>query len=72
VGETGCEKEWLERVDVVEGGDEAEGVSSTRVREAVKREDWDEVRRLVGEGITEWVRARGLYLEESDKGRERL
>jgi FAD synthase len=46
-------------------------VSSTRVREAVKREDWEEVKQLVGEetGVEAWVRERGLYAEDKEKER---
>jgi nicotinamide-nucleotide adenylyltransferase len=70
-GEEGFEERWLRSVEVVEGGEEAEGVSSTRVREAVKREDWEEVKQLVGEetGVEAWVRERGLYAEDKEKER---
>ncbi|KIX05060.1 uncharacterized protein Z518_05932 [Rhinocladiella mackenziei CBS 650.93] len=60
----GLKREWVDRVELVldETG-EAEGVSSTRVREAVKKGDWEVVKELVGEGVQAWIREKGLYLE---------
>lgn len=58
----GLKREWAGRVElVVDASGEAEGVSSTKVREAVKGGNWDEVKCLVGERVEEWVRQRGLY-----------
>ena len=45
-------------------GDRVEAVSSTRVREAVKRGNKEALRRLVTEGVAEWVVREGLYLDE--------
>lgn len=71
--EEGFRREWLERVEVVDGEEdgvagEVEGVSSTRVREGVKCGDWGLVRELVGGEVAGWVRERGLYLEEEGEG----
>jgi nicotinamide-nucleotide adenylyltransferase len=56
----GFEKSWGERIDMVEG-EEAVGVSSTRIRNASKEGDWEEVRKLCTEGVAEWVKTQGLY-----------
>lgn len=50
----GGRKEWAKRVEMVEGiVDEGDGLvlSSTEAREAVKRRDWDKLKRLVPEGV---------------------
>lgn len=58
----GAKKEWASRVQlVVDDSGETEGVSSTKIRNAVKAGNWDEVNALVGKGVGEWVRERGLY-----------
>ncbi|TGZ83828.1 Nucleotidylyl transferase [Ascodesmis nigricans] len=59
--EEGARVEWGERVEVVEGLEEE--VSSTNVRRAVRDGREDEVGRLVGRGLLEWVKMRGLYKE---------
>lgn len=58
----GLKREWAKRVElVVDDSGEAEGVSSTRVREAAKAGRFDEVEVLVGKRVAEWIRERGLY-----------
>ncbi|KIW52628.1 hypothetical protein PV05_08258 [Exophiala xenobiotica] len=60
----GMKREWAERVElVVDETGETEGVSSTKIRNAVKEGNWEEVDGLVGRGVGEWVRTRGLYKE---------
>ncbi|KIX95275.1 uncharacterized protein Z520_09192 [Fonsecaea multimorphosa CBS 102226] len=60
----GLKREWAERVElVVDDSGETEGVSSTKIRNAMKDGDWDEVKGLVGQKVGEWIRHRGLYLE---------
>ena len=64
----GGKKEWADRVDMVEGrkeGGSEEIVSSTKVRGAVQREDWPALRRLVSDGVGEWVKTQGLYKEDA-------
>ena len=66
----GLRTEWAERVELVEAQDgegEVQGVSSTKVRERVKRGDWGVVEELVGRQVMEWIRERGVYLEEDGK-----
>lgn len=60
----GVKAEWGTRVEVVDGDDEVAGVSSTRVRDGVKGEDWKVVEELVGRDVAEWIRQRKLYTEE--------
>ncbi|KAK5414759.1 hypothetical protein LTR06_004574 [Exophiala xenobiotica] len=61
----GMKGEWAERVElVVDETGETEGVSSTKIRNAVKEGKWDDVDGLVGREVGEWVRERGLYKEE--------
>ncbi|KAI1652331.1 Nucleotidylyl transferase [Daldinia loculata] len=60
----GGRTEWAERIEMVEGGkDGEEVVSSTKVREAVLRRDWEALGRLVSEDIARWIREEGLYAE---------
>jgi nicotinamide-nucleotide adenylyltransferase len=61
----GMKREWADRVElVVDETGETEGVSSTKIRNAVKEGKWDDVDGLVGRAVGEWVRERGLYKEE--------
>ncbi|KAI1445808.1 Nucleotidylyl transferase [Annulohypoxylon stygium] len=55
---------WVDRVQMVEGRrDGEEVVSSTKVRGAVLRQDWDALKKLVSEGVTNWIRQEGLYAD---------
>ncbi|KAF3070713.1 hypothetical protein GL218_00290 [Daldinia childiae] len=57
---------WAERIEMVEGRTEGEEVvSSTKVREAVLRRDWEALGRLVSEDVAGWIREEGLYAEGS-------
>lgn len=62
----GVDREWVKRVELVEGEEEAEGVSSTKVREGCKRGDWSLVEELVGKEEMEYIREQGLYQEEDE------
>ncbi|KAL7624558.1 hypothetical protein AAE478_006125 [Parahypoxylon ruwenzoriense] len=65
----GGREAWARRVELVPGRGEGEPVvSSTRVREAVRRRDWGELRELVSEGVAEWIREQGLYQDGEGKG----
>ena len=63
----GCDAEvgeggWIERrVEDVEG---EEIVSSTRVREAVRKGDRELLMKLVTGGVADWVLEAGLYKED--------
>lgn len=59
--EVGGRGEWMGRVDVVEGGEEGEGVSSSRVREAVGAGRG--VDGLVGGEVEAWIEGERLYRE---------
>jgi nicotinamide-nucleotide adenylyltransferase len=61
----GGRREWAGRIELVEGRREGEEVvSSTRVREAVKSGDRDMLRKLVSEGVADWVLQEGLYVDD--------
>ncbi|KAI9652749.1 MAG: hypothetical protein M1821_007823 [Bathelium mastoideum] len=59
-------EEWTMKIDMVRG-DEAIGISSTRVRKAAKAGDWMEVRRLCTTGVAEWVKLQAIY-KTDDRG----
>lgn len=68
IKEGGLEKEgfdanWKGNIDMVEGT--GMGISSTRVRNAAKEGNWDEVGKLCTEGVTAWIREEGLYSEDA-------
>ncbi|KAK3100850.1 hypothetical protein LTR53_018913, partial [Teratosphaeriaceae sp. CCFEE 6253] len=54
----GGKREWARQVELVDPNPRA-GVSSTRVRKAAKRGDWDEVSELCTPGISEYVKTEG-------------
>lgn len=62
----GGKREWARQVDLVPPNPKA-GVSSTRIRKAAKREDWNELAQLCTPGVAEWVRGERLYADD-DKG----
>ncbi|EXJ77703.1 hypothetical protein A1O3_09932 [Capronia epimyces CBS 606.96] len=58
----GLKREWATKVElVIDDSGEAQGVSSTRVRDAARAARFDEVEMLVGKRVTEWIKQRGLY-----------
>ncbi|KAI0179938.1 Nucleotidylyl transferase [Hypoxylon sp. FL1284] len=61
----GGRAEWArDRIDMVGGGgskQEEAVVSSTKVREAVLRENWDALKTLVSGDVADWIREQGLY-----------
>lgn len=59
-------REWAERIEMVEG--EGEAISSTRVREYASMGDRDNVERLVGRRVQEWIERHKLYKESNAKG----
>jgi len=59
----GGKREWADRIQLVEGGDEdEEGVSSTKVREAAIARDEEALKRLVSDGVAQWILDEKLYL----------
>ncbi|XXH05233.1 hypothetical protein Hte_011658 [Hypoxylon texense] len=57
---------WAGRIEMVGGRkDGEEVVSSTKVREAVRRRDWEALKKLVSEGVAEWIQEQGLYAAEA-------
>ena len=59
----GAKREWAKQIDVVPPNPEV-GVSSTKIRKAAKREDWDELSQLTTAGIAAWVKDERLYGED--------
>ncbi|RYP26699.1 hypothetical protein DL767_007929 [Monosporascus sp. MG133] len=65
LAEIGGRAEWAQRVEMVDGrGDGDPVISSTKVRDAVAGQDWDTLRTLVSDRITEWIRKEGLYSQD--------
>lgn len=63
----GLKREWADRVElVVDSSGEADGVSSTKVRDAAKEEQWDEVVELVGHNVAAYVREMALYRPDGE------
>lgn len=61
----GFKRAWAEHVDILDqNADQAEGISSTRIRAAAKKGDWEEVGKLCSPSVTEWVKEMDLYGEE--------
>lgn len=62
--EMGGKGEWMDKISMAEGRREGEDVvSSTRVRDAVRSDDWERLGRLTSTEIAEWVREHKLYEE---------
>lgn len=64
LAEAGAKKQWQDRIDIVEADEEQLGVSSTKIRKAVKDGDWKEVKRLCSPGVAEYIREMQPYPEE--------
>ena len=61
----GGKREWAERIELVEGRQEDEEVvSSTKVRDAVKRGDRHVLGKLLSLNVTNWIFDRRLYEED--------
>ncbi|KAF1940619.1 Nucleotidylyl transferase [Clathrospora elynae] len=58
----GFESAWSNSIDMVQAEDGV-GVSSTRVRNAVKEGRWDAVDELCTEGVAAWITDQALYSE---------
>ncbi|KAF1833328.1 Nucleotidylyl transferase [Decorospora gaudefroyi] len=56
----GFERAWGSNIDLVQA-EEGVGVSSTRVRNAAKRGDWEAVAELCTDGVAAWIRDQALY-----------
>lgn len=59
----GAQANWARQIEFVSPQDAEMGVSSTRIREAVKRGEWEIVRELCTPRVARWVEREGLYLE---------
>jgi nicotinamide-nucleotide adenylyltransferase len=64
----GGQKAWAERVDLVEGLVSGEdgvdgGISSSTVRAAVKRGEWEKVKTMTGDEVMGWIKREDLYKE---------
>ncbi|KAI0541358.1 hypothetical protein GGR58DRAFT_456792 [Xylaria digitata] len=63
--EIGGRTEWVDRIEMVQGRKEDEAiVSSTKVRNAVRGQDWEALRVLVGADMVAWIRENGLYAND--------
>ncbi|KAI0161331.1 Nucleotidylyl transferase [Xylariaceae sp. FL1272] len=63
--ELGGRPEWVEKVEMVQGRrDDEEIVSSTKVRDAIRKQDWDALKLLVSTDIAAFIREHGLYAEQ--------
>jgi nicotinamide-nucleotide adenylyltransferase len=63
--EAGGRVEWVDKIEMVQGrkADEAT-VSSTKVRDAVRKQDWEALRDLVDEDVVTWIRDNRLYTDD--------
>ncbi|KAH7040647.1 uncharacterized protein B0I36DRAFT_311162 [Microdochium trichocladiopsis] len=62
--EMGGRTEWADKIEMTAGRKEGEDVvSSTKVRDAVKRQDWGGLEGLTSPGAARWVREQKLYEE---------
>jgi nicotinamide-nucleotide adenylyltransferase len=58
----GGKKEWVERIELVEGQTNGEAViSSTTAREAAQKGDDELLRKMVTDGVANWIIERRLY-----------
>ncbi|KAK1075155.1 hypothetical protein LTR74_000561 [Friedmanniomyces endolithicus] len=62
----GGKKEWAKQVELVSPNPKM-GVSSTKIRKAAKRGDWEEAGELCTPGVLAYVRSEGLYTDD-DRG----
>ncbi|KAI1368208.1 Nucleotidylyl transferase [Xylaria arbuscula] len=65
--EVGGRAEWVDKIEMVQGRkSDEEVVSSTKVRDAVRKRDWGALETLVGEDVVVWIRENGLYDSDDD------
>ncbi|KAI0518291.1 hypothetical protein F5B22DRAFT_600673 [Xylaria bambusicola] len=65
--EVGGRAGWVDRIEMVQGRKSDEAiVSSTKVRDAARAQDWNALEALVGEEIVAWIRENGLYDDDDD------
>lgn len=57
----GARKEWADRIEMVESDADGVGVSSTSIRQAVSKSDWQTVRQMCTESVAEWTEEMKLY-----------
>ncbi|KAL8973745.1 MAG: hypothetical protein Q9197_002009 [Variospora fuerteventurae] len=62
----GGRREWAQSIEMVPG--EGDAISSTRVRESANSGKWDDVNKLVGRRVREWIEEYQLYKESVAKG----
>lgn len=60
----GFEPAWGNNIDMTQA-DEGVGVSSTRIRNAAKEGEWDEVGKLCTEGVAAWIKDQKLYSKDA-------
>lgn len=58
----GAQAKWARQIEFVSPHDAEMGVSSTRIREAVGKGEWEVVRELCTPRVAGWVEREGLYL----------
>lgn len=58
----GARANWARQIEFVSPQDAEMGVSSTRIREAVGKGEWEVVRELCTPRVAGWVEREGLYL----------
>ncbi|KAL9527054.1 hypothetical protein SMMN14_09206 [Sphaerulina musiva] len=58
----GARANWARQIEFVTPHDAEMGVSSTRIREAVGKGEWEVVRELCTPRVARWVEREGLYL----------
>ncbi|KAI8955208.1 hypothetical protein F4801DRAFT_378600 [Xylaria longipes] len=63
--QAGGRVEWVDRIEMVQGRKEDEAIiSSTKVRDAVRAQNWKTLRVLVGEDVVSWIRENSLYAND--------
>jgi len=62
--DVGGKRTWAENIEIDEGDEAGRGVSSTKVRTAVKEGDWSTVSKLCTPRVAAWVREEELYTKD--------
>lgn len=62
--EAGAKRKWKERIEIVQAEQEQGGVSSTKIRKAVKAGDWEEVGRLCSPKVAAYIREMEPYPDD--------